>query len=105
MHKKSIVQIDGIPMGATDKPYSSLQSISAAAVLLQNRTNAYIQLSGGTNHLTKKLAKQLGLKISGIAYGTFARKLILSYLEELDDNNFDTQLQRILNITTSLVGN
>ena len=102
--QKVIIQIDGIPMGATDKHCSSLQAVSAAAVLLENKLDAYIQLSGGTNQFTKKLVNQLGLKISGIAYGTFARKIILSYLDELEDN-FSAQLQRIVNITTSLVVN
>ena len=105
INQKVIIQIDGIPMGATDKPFSSLQALSAAAILLESKLNAYIQLSGGTNHLTKKLVKQLGLKISGIGYGTFARKIILSYIEELDDDKFNEQLQRIVNITTSLVVN
>ena len=102
--QKVIIQIDGIPMGATDKHCSSLQAVSAAAVLLENKLDAYIQLSGGANHFTKKLVKQLGLKISGIGYGTFARKIILSYLDELEDD-FNAQLQRIVNITTSLVDN
>jgi len=102
--QKVIIQIDGMPMGATDKPCSSLQAVSAAAILLENKLDAYIQLSGGTNHFTKKLVKQLGLKISGIAYGTFARKIILSYLDELEEN-FNAQLLRIVNITTSLVDN
>ena len=102
--KKVIIQIDGIPMGATDKHCSSLQAVSAAAILLENKLDAYIQLSGGANHFTKKLVNQLGLKISGIAYGTFARKIILSYLDELEEN-FNAQLLRIVNITTSLVDN
>lgn len=103
--RKAIIQIDGIPMGATVEPFSSLQTISASAVLLKGKTDAYIQLSGGTNHLTKKLVNRLGLKISGIGYGTFARKIILSFIEELDDNDFIRQLQRIVNIATSLVMN
>lgn len=102
--QKVIIQIDGIPMRATDEPCSSMQAVSAAAILLENKLDAYIQLSGGTNHHTKHLVNQLGLKISGIGYGTFARKLILSYLDELEDD-FNLQLQRIVNITTSLVVN
>jgi len=103
--QKVIIQVDGIPMGATDKPNSSLQAVSAAAILLENNLDAYIQLSGGTNHHTKKLISTFALKISGIAYGTFARKIILSYLEEVDEDRFIAQLQRIVNITTSLVDN
>ena len=102
--QKVILQVDGVPMGATDKPSSSLQAVSAAAILLENKTNAYIQISGGTNYFTKKLVNQLDLKISGIGYGTFARKTILSYLDELEEI-FIMQLQRIVNITTSLVVN
>ncbi len=101
--QKIIIQIDGIPMGATDEPNSSLQTLSSAGTLLEKNINAYIQLSGGTNHFTKSLVRQLGLKISGIGYGTFARKIILSYLEEVDDLKFMSQLLKIVNITTSLV--
>jgi len=102
VNQKIIIQIDGIPMGATDKACSSLQAVSAAATLLESKINAYIQLSGGSNHLTKSLVNQLGLKISGIGYGTFSRNLILSYLEEQEED-FYRQLQRIVNITTKLV--
>jgi Fe-S-cluster-containing hydrogenase component 2 len=103
--QKVIIQIDGVPMGTTEMPYSSLQTLSSAAILLESNTNAYIQLSGGTNYFTKRLVKKLGLNISGIGYGTFARKIILSYIDELDDAEFLSELQRILNITTSLVEN
>jgi hypothetical protein len=90
-------------MGATNNPCSSLQTISAAKLLLENNTDAYIQLSGGTNYFTKKLVRNLDLKISGVGYGTFARKIILSYLEEVDDFKFLLQLLRVVNIATSLV--
>ena len=102
--EKIIIQIDGLPMGATDDVNSSLQAIKAGEILLKNNTNAYIQISGGTNNFTKNLIKQHELKFSGIAYGTFARKIILSYLEEIDDIKFNEQLLRIINITTCLVG-
>ncbi len=105
VNKKVIIQIDGNPMGATDKLCSSLQAISAAAILLENNTNAYVQIAGATNLHTKNLVQQLGLKISGIGYGTFARKIILSYIDELVEDDFCEQLQQIVNITTSLVDN
>lgn len=100
---KVIIQIDGAPMGATSDALSSLQSICAASILVESKTNAYIQISGGVNYFSKKLTNQLGLKISGFGYGTFARKIVLSYLEELDDLQFAAQMKRIVNITTNLV--
>jgi len=101
--QKVIIQIDGISMSATDEPSSSLQTIASAGILLDSKINAYIQLAGGTNHYTKNLAQQLNLKISGIGYGTFARKILLSYIEESEDSIFAEQLLQKVNIATSLV--
>jgi len=101
---KPIIQIDGKPMGATNKPCSSLQAVSAGAVLLEKNHDAYIQLSGGVNNYTQNLAKMLNLHFSGLAFGTFARKIVLDYLNEEDERLFLSNLQRIVNITTKLVG-
>jgi len=101
---KPIIQIDGKPMGATDKPCSSLQAVSAGAALLEKNHNAYIQLSGGVNNYTQNLAKMLNLHFSGLAFGTFARKIVFDYINEEDERLFLSNLQRIVNITTKLVG-
>ena len=103
--QKVIVQVDGTPMSATDKADSSRQAINSAAVLTGEKVDAYVQLAGGSNDKTKNLVNQSGIKISGIGYGTFARKKVLSYIEELNDSEFLEKLQEILNITTNLVEN
>ena len=38
-----------------------------------------ILISGGTNSLTGKLARQCGVNFNGIAIGTYARKIIRDY--------------------------
>ena len=40
-----------------------------------------ILMSGGTNSLSAKLAKQNDVKFQGVSIGTFARKIIKEYIE------------------------
>lgn len=103
--KKVIIQLDGKPMGANNKASSTLQTIAAAQLLDINNSSYYLQLAGGTNHITKKYVKDFDLKISGIGYGTFARKIILPYIVGLDDSEFISNIKKCVNITTNLVGN
>lgn len=102
--QKIIIQVDGIPMSGSAESDAAMQAISSAKILSGNKINAYIQIAGGANFRTKNLAEKSGVKISGIGYGTFARKIILSYIEDLDDSEFLASLPEILNITTNLVG-
>lgn len=103
--KKIIIQIDGSPMSATNDEFSGIQSITYANILSDFNKQAYIQVAGGTNHLTKKYIDLFNLKIAGIGYGTFARKIILSYIEELSDREFIEHLKKCVNIATNLVLN
>ncbi|HSA07600.1 MAG TPA: LdpA C-terminal domain-containing domain [Candidatus Gastranaerophilales bacterium] len=100
---KIIVQIDGISMRGGTKNSSTVQTIAAAAVLLDAKVNAYIQLSGGTNHLTSDFVNLAGLKISGIGYGTFAKKIILSYIEDFGDDEFKANLHKIVTVAVKLI--
>lgn len=93
--KKIIIQIDGISMRGGTKNSATLQTIAAAAMLLEAKVNAHIQLSGGTNYITPKIVELASLNISGIAYGTFAKKIILSYIEEYDEKEFMGNLHKI----------
>jgi len=102
---KIILQIDGISMRGGTKNSSTLQTIAAAATLIETKVNAYIQLSGGTNHLTPEIVKLAGLNISGIGYGTFAKKIILSYIEEYEEKEFVANLHKIAVVAGSLTKN
>ncbi len=103
--KKIILQVDGISMRGGTKNSSTLQTLAAASTLLETKLNAYIQLSGGTNHITPELVKLAGLEIAGIAYGTFAKKIILSYIEEYNENEFVAKLDKIVAAAQALTKN
>ena len=100
---KIIIQIDGNPMGGSNNPSSCLQSIASAQVLINSKINAYVQVAGGSNQLTKKIIKEFIPEISGIAYGTFARKIILPYITGVFEDEILGNLKRCVNITTNLV--
>jgi len=103
--KKVIIQIDGKPMGADNTASSSLQSLAATQVISGLNSNFYIQIAGGVNQLTESYLKMFDLSISGVGYGTFARKIILPYIVGLDNAEFLSNLKKCVNITTNLVGN
>jgi Fe-S-cluster-containing hydrogenase component 2 len=100
---KIIIQADGIAMRGGGKPSSTLPSLAAASVLVDAKVDAYIQLSGGTNHLTQKFVDMAELKIGGIGYGTFAKKTILSYIEEYSEEEFIVNLPKIADIAGKLI--
>ena len=103
--KTTIIQIDGESMSATNSNSSALQAIAAANILINSKINAYIQIAGGVNHLTSKYLNLFDLKVSGIGYGTFARKILLPYIEGFNDDEFFNYLPKCVNIATSLVKN
>jgi len=45
-----------------------------------HNTSVYVVLSGGTNHLTRKLAAMSGVRINGVAIGTYARDIVERYV-------------------------
>jgi len=100
-----IIQIDGKPMGANNTASSSLQALAGVQILSEINSGFYIQIAGGINHLTKKYLKLFNLPISGVGYGTFARKIILPYIVGLNDTEFYASLKKCVNITTNLVDN
>lgn len=112
---KLIVQADGYPMsGGTDDFNSTLQAVACADVInkrfnmkknkkkinnkiesrmlyknIDSNTNVPIVLSGGTNSKSKMLANLSGVRINGVAIGTYARKIVEHLVKEenfLEDN-------------------
>ncbi|MFN8671281.1 MAG: 4Fe-4S binding protein [Candidatus Sericytochromatia bacterium] len=97
-----IIQADGIPMsGGEDDFNTTLQAVSIADIvnkrfnkkidkktkksIYKDKNEINILLSGGTNSLTSKLAKQNDVRFQGISIGTFARKIVKEYIS---NNNF-----------------
>lgn len=73
----TIIQADGIPMSGSDDTYkTTLQAVSMAEIIQNENLPVYIFISGGTNSKTAELAKLCGINYSGIAIGSYARKII-----------------------------
>lgn len=110
---KLIVQADGYPMSGGEDDYNTtLQAIATADVInkkfnmridktqiskegdkqLSKRVyrphghhqNIYIVLSGGTNSKSKELSNLTGVRINGVAIGTFARNIIEEFIRRED---------------------
>lgn len=101
--RKVIIQVDGAPMSGNNQNFSGVQSITYANILVESQLDAYMQVAGGANHLTKKYLDLFNIKVAGIGYGTFARKIILSFIDNLNDYDFKNNLNKSVNIATSLV--
>jgi len=118
---KIIIQADGYPMsGGEDNYNTTLQAIATADVINKkfnlrinkksinkedskvisekqyrphgHHQNVYIILSGGTNSKSKELADLTGVRINGVAIGTFARNIIE---EQLQKPNFYNDIEII----------
>ena len=74
------VQADGNSMnGANEKLISTLECVAFALALRENGIDqSKIILSGGVNEFTKKLCNELLFSPLAIAFGTYARKLVLN---------------------------
>ncbi|MEB3310367.1 MAG: LdpA C-terminal domain-containing domain [Snowella sp.] len=96
-----IWQTDGRPMSGDIGKGTTHAAIKFAQKVLASDLTGYVQLAGGTNGHTVTKLKELGLlqnphpnlqnplnqrlTISGIAYGSYARSLVLPILEELEN--------------------
>ena len=102
--ERLIIQSDGYPMsGGEDNYNTTLQAVSTADILnkkfnmiLRKRNNTLIYkksnevnqlISGGTNSLTAKLAKQSGVRFQGASLGTYARQIVKEVVEDRDFYN------------------
>ena len=107
--KGIILQCDGTPMsGGLEKKHKSNQigykkdnlSLEVAKIIEEENLPVYLQLSGGTNEKSSAMAIEAGINISGVAIGSYARKLLMPYLNNLDDKE---NLYNAVNIARSLV--
>jgi Fe-S-cluster-containing hydrogenase component 2 len=90
-----IWQTDGRPMSGDIGAGATRASVKLGEKVLAANLPGYVQLAGGTNAHTVPKLKALGLlpnknstivsrKISGIAYGSYARSLLLPVLNQLE---------------------
>jgi len=83
--ERLVIQADGAPMSGGEDDYrTTLQAVAIAEEISKFGIPAMILLSGGTNSKTGELAKLCGLKVNGVSIGTFARKILRSWIEKDD---------------------
>lgn len=86
-----ILQVDGKPMSGGENNYNStLQTVAFAKLINDAKLPVYILLSGGTNSLSTKLAKECEVNVNGVAIGSYARKIVKDYIQY--DNFFENDL-------------
>ena len=111
--KDIILQCDGTPMSGgidakLDKKHKNGQlgykkdnpSLQVAKIIEEEKLPVYLQISGGTNETSYAMAHEAGININGVAIGSYARKLLMPYLNNLEDKK---KLEEAINIAKSLV--
>ncbi len=72
----TIIQADGKPMsGCDDEVQTTMSAVLCAKKFYELNLPVFILASGGTNSKTRGLLKAHGADISGVAIGTYARKI------------------------------
>ena len=101
--KGIILQCDGTPMsGALKKNGNNTDksSLNVIKIISEEKLPVYLQMSGGTNQNSYLKAAQENIPVSGVAMGSYARKLLMPYLNKLDDKE---QLEKAIFTARSLV--
>lgn len=86
-----IWQTDGRPMSGDIGPGATRAAVKFGQKVLAAGLPGFVQLAGGTNHSTVPKLQALGLlgpdaypaQIAGVAYGSYARRLLTPVLEKL----------------------
>ncbi len=115
-----IWQTDGRPMSGDIGRGTTHAAIRLAQKVLSSELSGYVQLAGGTNQYTALKLNELGLlghqqaddstgrtarRVSGIAYGSFARHLLMSVIEQTLYLEEDPHaLWKAVELAESLVG-
>ena len=105
---KVMIQADGISMSGGKNDFNTtLQAISCADLILKSKISCPIIISGGTNAKSKELAKLCDVNISGVAVGSYARKIVKEYVENKDflrdEKLFNSALEVARNLVQSVM--
>jgi ferredoxin len=80
-----IIQADGKPISGTVGDRSTIPALRLARAMLRAGVPAAIQVAGGTNDRTGRLANRYGIGIHGVGMGSFARRFAKQLEEGQDD--------------------
>ncbi|MBI3591442.1 MAG: 4Fe-4S binding protein [Candidatus Melainabacteria bacterium] len=90
-----ILQCDGTPMSGgfhNNSKKSKIgnnsnnSSLHVARIIQEEKLPVYLQISGGTDENSFTEAIDSGVNINGVAIGSYARKLLMPYLTDLEEN-------------------
>ncbi|HAC64336.1 MAG TPA: 4Fe-4S ferredoxin [Cyanothece sp. UBA12306] len=118
-----IWQTDGRSMSGDIGKGTTHPAIKLGEKVLNSGIPGFVQLAGGTNHYTVPKLQEMGLlnasktsnqRISGVAYGSYARSILSPILEQLENQsmslnsplaleNYPNLLQQAVKIADSLV--
>jgi len=87
-----IWQTDGRPMSGDIGVGATRATLHLARKVLDLGLPGYVQLAGGTNAHTMTKARQLGMPVAGVAYGSYARQLVRQAAELPDLEHHPDQL-------------
>jgi len=99
-----IIQADGAPMSGGEDDYkTTLQAVAMAEIIQNAKLPVYILLSGGTNSKTAELADKCGIDFNGVSVGSYARKIVNTYIEKEDFLTNSVVFSEALAIAKNLV--
>lgn len=100
----TIVQADGFPMSGGDDDYkTTLQAVATAEIVQNANLPVYLMLSGGTNSKTTELAKMCNIKYSGVAVGSYARKIVKRWINRDDFWTNPNVIENALEVVKPLI--
>jgi|GEM_PF-6288995 len=74
----TMIQAEGLSAAGRADPASSLAGLALAQALLAH-TDTYVLVAGAANHWTRHTAEVLGVRVHGVASGTYARDLVKAF--------------------------
>ena len=100
----TIIQADGHPIsGSCDDYKTTLQAVAIGEIIQNENLPVFLILSGGTNSKTKELCKLCNVEPNGIAYGSYARKIVKEFIDKSDFLTNKEIFDSALEIAKSLV--
>jgi len=86
MHPKPrslIWQTDGRPMSGDIGDGTTRAALQLGQKVINFQLPlGFVQLAGGTNAITVPKLRQANIPVAGVAYGSYARKIVMDFLEE-----------------------
>ena len=99
-----MIQADGAPMsGGKDDYNTTLQAVACADIIIKSDINCPVIMSGGTNSKTMEFANLCNVDVSGVAIGSYARKIVKDYISKENFLSNKEEFNKALIVAKNLV--